>query len=64
VPGYGNRLQERSAGGCKKIEPSIDKWKCLHSVRVQNNSFKLHRISVAGGMSEREKMRTMGMDLF
>jgi hypothetical protein len=63
VPGCADRLQGRSAGG-GKIEPHVDKWKCLHSVRLQNSSFKLPRISVVGGKSEREKVKTMGMALF
>ena len=51
------RLQERPAGGGKKMESSIDKWKCLHCVRVQN-------ISGNGGCSERAKLKTIWIACF
>jgi len=49
-----DRLQGRPAGGGKNLESSIDKWKCLHCVRIQN-------IYVTGGCSDRKKLKTVGM---
>jgi len=57
VPDFVDRLQERPAGGGKKMEPNIDKWKCLHCVRVQN-------VSGNGGCSERKKFKTMRIARF
>jgi len=57
VPDCIDRLQGRPAGGGKKMEFSIDKWKRLHCVRVQN-------ISGNGGCSERMKLKIIWMTRF
>lgn len=57
MPDCVDRLQGRTAGGGRKIESNIDKWKCLCCVRVQN-------IYVTGECSDGKKLKTMGMARF